>query len=363
LKNKINIIDLFAGAGGLSYGFHTNEAFNILAANEVGKDMCATYSANHTDIPMYCRDIKDFSLELLNKDLGVTKDDVDLIIGGPPCQAYSTVGKRILDDPRGKLFQEYFRIVKETEPKVFLFENVRGLLSMDKGNLVKSIVSIFEELGYIVKYKILNAVNYGVPQHRERVIIVGYKTKKEYEFPESTHCDNNEQKPNYLTLSDALSDLPSFNNGESATKYTKKPSNDFPKNIRNNATSLLEHFSPKNNENMIALMKALPDGGTPADLPPHLKPKSGFKNTYCKLWWDKPSTTITRNFGTPSSSRCIHPKDPRPLSTREAARLQTFPDSYIFCGAKGSKNLQIGNAVPVELSKALAQSILDILEV
>lgn len=362
MNKKINVIDLFAGAGGLSYGFYHNQAYKILAANEIESDMCSTYKTNHKDVPVYCSDIKDFSMDLLNNDLGINKDDVDVIIGGPPCQAYSTVGKRLLDDPRGKLFQEYYRIVKEADPKVFLFENVKGLLSMDKGNLLKTIISLFEGIGYKVKYKVLNAVDYGVPQYRERVIIVGFKTKKEYAFPESTHCNIDENKPNYLTLSDALSDLPRFENGGEATSYVQEPTNDFQRRIRNNADSLSEHFSPKNNDNLVRLMKALPDGGTPQDLPETLRPKSGFKNTYARLWWNQPSTTITRNFGTPSSSRCIHPKDPRPLSTREAARLQTFPDDYVFCGAKGSKNLQIGNAVPVELSKVLAKSIFDFLE-
>lgn len=358
---KINVIDLFAGAGGLSYGFYKNENFKIVCANEIEKDMSMTYTKNHPDVPMYNMDIKDFNPDSVVNELLEKNETVDLIIGGPPCQAYSTVGKRILDDPRGKLFQEYYRIVKSLMPKMFVFENVKGLLSMDKGNLIKLIISLFEQLGYVVKFKVLNAADYGVPQNRERVIIVGNRLKEEYNFPEPTHSSNEmDNLKKHLTLSDAISDLPRLGNGEVCEKYLSEPKNEYQEKLRMNSDRLTEHASPKNNGNLIALMRALPDGGTPLDVAEDLRPKSGFKNTYCRLWWDKPATTITRNFSTPSSSRCIHPIDPRPLTAREAARLQSFPDDYIFIGSKTSKNLQIGNAVPVILSEFLATSILKV---
>ncbi len=361
MNDKINIIDLFAGAGGLSYGFYKNNDFNIICANEIEKDMCMTYTKNHPNVPMYNIDIKDFNPNTVINELLKKNEMVDLIIGGPPCQAYSTVGKRILDDLRGKLFQEYYRIVKSVMPKMFIFENVKGLLSMDKGNLIKLIISLFEELGYKVKFKVLNSLDYGVPQSRERVILVGNRFKSEYNFPEQTHSNNQEDDlKKHLTLSDAISDLPKLGNDQTSTKYLSEPHNEYQQKLRIDSYILTEHTSPKNNDNLIALMKALPDGGTPLDVAEHLRPKSGFKNTYCRLWWDKPATTITRNFSTPSSSRCIHPIDPRPLTAREAARLQSFPDNYIFVGSKTSKNLQIGNAVPVILSEFLATSILKV---
>jgi len=362
LKNKYNVIDLFAGAGGLSHGFYKNSKFKILAANEIEKDMAATYQLNHPNVKVYNKDIKDFSFKDLKEDLNINKKDVDVIIGGPPCQAFSTVGKRLLEDPRGKLFQEFFRLVQEIEPKIFLFENVKGLISMDKGNLLKHIISLFESIGYFVEYKILNSLNYGVPQSRERVIIVGTHQKGIFKFPETTHCNNTTTKENFLTLKDAISDLPSLGNNDEANEYFIEPQNDFQKKMRENTDKLTDHSSPKNGIKLINLMKALPDGGSPEDLPLDLRPKSGFKNTYCRLWWEQPSTTITRNFGTPSSSRCIHPRDPRPLSTREGARIQTFPDTYRFVGSKTSKNLQIGNAVPPKLSEHLAKSILEFFE-
>lgn len=358
------ILDLFAGVGGLSYGFAHDDQFNIVAANEILENMAKAYSLNHPTVKMYNKDIKDFSILDLNADLGISEGDIDIVVGGPPCQAYSTVGKRLIDDPRGKLFQEYFRILKELKPKIFVFENVKGLLSMQGGHLIKQIISLFESIGYNVSYKLLNAADYGTPQIRERVFIVGTLSNKIFEFPEPTHY-NPENGPNlfsdlkpYVTLGEAIGDLGVLSNGGACDCYLCPPSNEYQQLMRENASDeVSDHEVPKNNEKMVRLMNALPDGGTPEDIPEELRPSSGFKNTYCRLWWDKPCTTITRNLGCPSSSRCIHPKQPRSLSTREGARIQGFPDDYKFYGPRGDKNLQIGNAVPTFLSKAIKDAI------
>ncbi|MBU0879876.1 DNA cytosine methyltransferase [Patescibacteria group bacterium] len=364
---KLKVIDLFSGVGGLSYGFAHDDNFEIVAANEILPNMAKAYSLNHPTAKVYAEDIKDFNAEKVEKDLGIKASEIDIIVGGPPCQAYSTVGKRLIDDPRGKLFQEYYRVLKEFNPKFFLFENVKGLLSMQGGELLKTIISLFESLGYKVQYKLLNAADYGAPQIRERVVIIGSKLKTNFEYPEITHY-NPEEKPDlfnkklkpYLTLEEAISDLPFIKSNEESFEYSSKPQNDFQKFMRKNApTKLMDHNSPNNNENLVKIMELLPDGGTPEDLPEELRPTSGFKNTYCRLWWKRPATTITRNLSTPSSSRCIHPKAPRPLTTREGARIQCFPDDYQFFGSRGDRNLQIGNAVPTFLSNAVAKAILD----
>ena len=231
---------------------------------------------------------------------------------------------------------------------------------MKKGELFQTILELFRSLGYNVSYKILNSADYGVPQIRHRVIIIGTKKEKPFIYPPKTHTDKKESqnlKP-YLTLSEAISDLPFIKTDEESFEYGSKPKNDFQKLMRKNAPSkLMDHNTPKNNEKLVKIMQLLPDGGTPEDLPKELRPKSGFKNTYCRLWWNRPSTTITRNLSTPSSSRCIHPRAPRPLTTREGARIQCFPDEYIFYGSRSSKNLQVGNAVPTFLSIALKESI------
>lgn len=354
---KIKVVDLFAGVGGLSYGFAYDECFDIVAANEILPNMAKAYQLNHPTVKMYNKDVKEFGILDLIKDFDIKKGDIELVIGGPPCQAYSTVGKRLIDDPRGKLFQEYFRILQELSPKAFIFENVKGLLSMQKGQLFNHILELFESLGYCIFYKVLNAADYGVPQIRERIIVVGTRLDKPFKFPKPTHGHDNDLPP-YLTLGQAIGDLPLIECNQESFEYACSPQNDFQNLMRQNAPSQLQdHNSPNNNVNLIRLMQALPDGGTPLDLPEDLRPKSGFANTYCRLWWDRPSTTITRNLSTPSSSRCIHPKAPRPLTTREGARLQSFPDDYMFYGSRSDKNLQIGNAVPPFLSIALKNSI------
>lgn len=358
------VIDLFAGVGGLSYGFAHDEDFQILAANELLAPMAKAYSANHPSVKVYNRDIKDFSIADLKADFGIAAGDIDIVVGGPPCQAYSTVGKRLIDDPRGKLFQEYFRLLSELRPRLFVFENVKGLLSIQGGKLIKQIVALFESLGYHVQYKLLNAADYGAPQIRERVILIGSQDKRPFAYPQPTHCDRTATKTEksvllpYVTIGEAIGDLPSIQSGESGEEYASEPQNDYQRLMRKDAPQKIqEHECSKNNERLIALMRALPDGGTPKDLPEELRPKSGFANTYCRLWWNKPSTTITRNLGCPSSSRCIHPRDARPLTTREGARLQGFPDSYIFCGSRSDKHLQIGNAVPTFLSMAIKDAV------
>lgn len=366
MKKKLKVIDLFCGVGGLSYGFAHDDRFEIVAANDILPNMAKAYFLNHPTVKVYADDIKNFNAAKMEEDLKIKPSEIDIIVGGPPCQAYSTVGKRIIDDPRGKLFKEYYRVLEEFNPKFFLYENVKGLLSMQGGELLETIISLFESLGYKVQCKVLNAADYGAPQIRERVIIIGSKLNKDFQYPEATHFNPEEpidlfkkDLKSYLTLEDAISDLPFIKSGEESFNYASEPKNEFQTMMRKNAPQkLMDHNAPKNNAKLIKMMELLPDGGTPDDLPKNLRPSSGFKNTYCRLWWNRPSTTITRNLSTPSSSRCIHPKAPRPLTTREGARIQCFPDNYSFYGSRTDRNLQIGNAVPTFLSIALAKAIL-----
>jgi len=362
----LKVIDLFAGVGGLSYGFAHDSKFKIIAANEILPKMATAYELNHHGVKVYCRDIKDFSFKTLHSDLGIKNGEIDIVVGGPPCQAYSTVGKRLIDDPRGALFQEYFRILKEVKPKFFLFENVKGLLSMSNGELLATIIELFSSLGYDVQFQVLNAADFGTPQIRERVIITGTFLSNRYTYPIRTHYDILEKLPElwdstmlpYLTLGEALSDLPLMLDRRPKSNYISEPQNQYQFKMRIGSNKKIEeHTIPDNSAHLIQLMKLLPEGGTPKDLPLEFRPNSGFGNSYSRLWWDKPSTTITRNLGTPSSARCIHPLSPRPLTTREGARLQGFPDNFKFAGTRSEKNLQIGNAVPTLLSEALVKSI------
>ena len=349
---RYNVIDLFAGVGGLSYGFSKLPEFNIIAANEIEKDISIAYTLNHPEVKMLNYDIASLTEEILFEVLNGRQ--VDIVVGGPPCQSYSTVGKRQMDD-RANLFLQYKRVLQILKPKAFVFENVVGMLSMDKGRLFVRIRKEFEEIGYSLKYQVLDAVNYGVPQHRERVILVGFKECNPFEYPAPTH---GEGLLPYVALKDAFADLPSLKSGESASHYSGAPSNAFLKFVRKNCDALTKHAAPKNGEHLVRLMQALGDGQSKDDLPEELRPKSGYPNTYAKLWWDRPSTTVTRNFACPSSSRCVHPRDSRAMSIREGARLQSFPDDYKFYGSDGMKRLEIGNAVPPLLSKAIAKQML-----
>lgn len=349
--SKYRIMDLFAGVGGLSYGFSKLPEFEIVAANEIEKDIAAAYTRNHPGVAMLNCDINDLTEEMLAEIL--KGQQIDIVVGGPPCQSYSTLGKRQMDD-RANLFMQYKRVLKILQPKAFIFENVVGILSMDRGRLFSQIQAEFEELGYSLKYKVLNAVDYGVPQQRERVILVGFRGNNNYEYPAPTHGEG--LKP-YVTLQQAIGDLPVLKSGQSSDRYAYQPDNDFLHFVRASSQELTEHSAPKNGEHLIRIMETLQDGQGKNDLPEDIRPKSGYGNTYAKLWWDRPSTTITRNFACPSSSRCIHPRDSRAMSIREGARLQSFPDDYQFYGSDSMKRLEIGNAVPPLLSVAIANQM------
>lgn len=355
--SRYNIIDLFAGVGGLSFGFDRLPQFRILAANEIEKDIATAYSLNHPHVKMLNQDICSLTGQVLSEAL--EGQPVDLIIGGPPCQSYSTLGKRQMDH-RANLFVEYKRILELLRPRAFVFENVVGLLSMDRGRLFQRITGEFAALGYDLRHRVLDAADFGVPQHRERVILVGFRGRNPFCFPEPTHGEN---RLPYVTLRDAIGDLPVLKSGQSAHGYAHSADNDFLKFVRSGAgETLTEHTAPRNGAHLIRIMEALGDGQSKNDLPEELRPKSGYGNTYAKLWWDRPSTTITRNFACPSSSRCIHPRDSRAMTIREGARLQSFPDHYRFYGADGMKRLEIGNAVPPLLSVAIARQMLPALE-
>ena len=354
---KYKIVDLFSGVGGLSYGFSKLDEFEIIMANEIETDISKAYLLNHPDVKMINCDINELTEEIIKDAIG--NNNIDVVVGGPPCQSYSTLGKRQMDD-RANLFLQYRRVLEIIKPRAFVFENVTGILSMDRGNFFKQIQKEFVKLGYELKYRILNAVDYGVPQQRERVILVGFLNKNNYEYPVPTH---GEGLIPYVTLKEAIGDLPVLRSGQTKNTYSSEVDNAFLAFVRKNGTTeLVEHKSPRNGEHLIKIMQTLKDGQSKADLPESIRPRSGYGNTYAKLWWEKPSTTITRNFACPSSSRCIHPRDSRALSIREGARLQSFPDDYQFYGSDSMKRLEIGNAVPPLLSIAIAREMLKALK-
>lgn len=359
-KNLLSI-ELFSGAGGLSIGIE-KAGFCIVLANEIEKDFATSFKMNHPNTKMICKDIRqvDFYVEL--KKLGLSK--VDLVSGGPPCQGFSTVGSKNKEDPRNGLFYEYLRAVKETQPNYIIFENVAGFKTMYQGIAYKTLINELNDLGYDTTSSVLEASDYGLPQIRKRTIIIGWKKGLvAVNLPTPTHFNesgllNSTKK---LTLMDAISDLPELKANQVNLKYLETPQHPYQIRLRGEEVALTEHNSANYGAKMLEILSLIPRGGTVNDLPERLRPKKYFSNTYARLLPDRPSPTITRNFGTPSSSRCVHPFQDRALSTREGARLQGFPDNYVFYGSKTSKNLQIGNAVPPIFGEIIAQEIIKVI--
>jgi len=365
--NGIKVVDLFCGAGGFSQGFEN--FFEIALANDIEKDMIKTFQENHPNTLALAEDIKkvDF-LNLLKKEKLETSE-IKGVIGGPPCQGFSLVGNRIIDDPRNKLFKEFVKIVFMVKPAFFLMENVKGMLSAKNGigePVVEEIKKDFEDVGYKVSYSLLNALNYGVPQKRERLFFLGYKKELNLvpSFPEATHKGNginitlaNLSAP--LTVKDAISDLPELGDSLTSTeKYTIPEQNDYQKKMREGSNKIHNHTAPNHKEYMLERIKRVPEGGNHLDLPEEYKLKSGYPNIYGRLSWNKHADTITANCGCVSApGRFIHPKQHRAITVREAARLQSFKDKFVFYGSKNSQYKQAGNAVPPLLSEALAKKI------
>ena len=377
-KQTIKVADLFSGAGGLTFGFQykiennsfvPNEDFDILFANEYDDKAVEAFKLNFPKIEMIHADIVNVKAKLL-RDKKIDISNVDLVIGGPPCQSYSTIGGRNYDE-RAKMYKEYIRMLSILKPKIFIFENVTGLLSMknDKENPVlddigKMFDSINKKLSYNIKIKTLNAKDYGVPQSRERVFIIGIK--KGLKIDKFPFPDPRIKGDKYLTIKEAISDLPKLEMGEEKAKYKSKAQTDYQRLMRGESEILQDHkagiygdkirtviMNVKSGEGKNEFNKLVDCGKI--DKKYYLT--SGYANTYGRLWWNKPSTTITNSFGTPSTLRCIHPIEDRALTTREGARLQSFPDWIKFCGNKYEKNSQVGNAVPPLLAIAVAEEV------
>lgn len=356
---RLRCVDLFSGAGGFSIGLG-EAGFESIYAVEIDPSAVATYRANHPGTFVFDDNISDVEAEDIKTQLKLKSGDLELLVGGPPCQGFSTVGKKNEFDSRNQLFKHYFRIVAALRPKFVVFENVTGFKRMYNGGAFSAVCEEFRALDYDVEARILNAANFGVPQLRERTIVLGVPRGAKVPWPTETH-DTGKGSSMFLkaalTMEQALGDLPTVKSGASATEYASSPKTEYQKLMRGNVRHLTEHEGPNHGESLLRVIHNVPKGGSINDIPEEFRPKSGFANTYARLWWDRPATTITRNFGTPSSSRCIHPILDRGLTTREGARLQSFPDDYKFIGTRTSKNLQIGNAVPPLLAQAIGESL------
>jgi len=346
LRRVPTFLDLFSGAGGLSVGLE-DAGWVGLAGIDHWSDAVDTYNANLSH-PGHCVDIR----ELRPKDLArLCSDRPDWIVGGPPCQGYSTVGRRDPTDMRNKLFLEFRRIVKALKPEGFLIENVLGLKDMSFEAEVKR---EFESLGYAVEFLVLTAAEHGVPQLRRRVVFVGHRDGARFIGPSRTHVPED-----YVTVLDAIGDLPRLAPGESATRYTSDPFTPYQKALRDGCHVLTSHVAAKHPRHLIEAISHIPDGGNRRDIPPHLQPSSGFHNSYSRLASWLPAVAVTQNMSKPSATRCIHPFQHRGLTSREGARLQSFPDRFTFLHGQVSQRLQIANAVPPVLGRALGEALID----
>jgi len=336
---KPTVIDLFCGAGGLSKGF-IDAGFSVVWANDVKKTFLETYKKNHPCTAVVCGDIKKIPSEKIKKDIGALKADV--VIGGPPCQGFSAAGMRLIDDPRNALFREFVRVVKDLSPSWVVLENVWNLPIINGGKARKMIIDAFKEIGYRVGDGVLLAADYGVPQMRKRCFFIGTKTKNRIEFPGPTYPPGKLFKKHemirYKTVRDAIRDLPPIENGES---HPEIPS----------------HTVTKLNGLNLERITHVPEGGYAPNIPKRIRPKESkrggyFYDWYRRLSWDLPSRTII------GSDKLFHPEQDRKLSLREAARLQSFGDDYTFTGPLRQQYLQVGNAVPPKMAKAVAKAIM-----
>lgn len=344
----LRVGDLFAGVGGMSQGFKMAGNFEISFAIEYDKDIALSYKYNHLQTDVYAKDITDIDV----KQLHTKHPHIDVIIGGPPCQGFSQKGKRLsLDDPRNYLFQQFVRFVKEFTPKYFVLENVPNIVTTANGYFKDQIVKAFNQIGYDVTYGVLCAADYGVPQDRHRAVFLGQLGKLEIALPQP--------KDQKTTIREAIYDLPFINSGEGAEEmvYDKPAVTDYQKLMRGDNTTLYNHSATKHNALALRRLAMIPKGAGKEVLPPEERTKSIYSGTWSRMIEDDISVTITTRYDTPSSGRFTHPILDRCITTREAARIQSFPDDFRFYGTKTCQMKQVGNAVPPLLAKAIAEQI------
>jgi DNA (cytosine-5)-methyltransferase 1 len=365
-------IDLFCGAGGLSEGLR-QAGFDTRVGVDFDKHAIATFAANHPTAKALLADVEQVTGKQLIKLAGTA--DIDLIAGGPSCQGFSTHGKRIQDDPRNFLFKHFVRLVDEVRPKMFLMENVRGMLTYSKGLFRRQIEEAFEEIGYRTDFTTVCAADYGVPQLRHRVLFIGTRLDTiRLSLPMPTHGDGELGLKPYVTVGEAIGDLPLMAGDYKAElrEYACGPQNEFQKYCRRGASEALTlHTSnrlSKQAQKIAAFVK--PGQGlraVPARyLPPRFKKMRTISNgalrrdcttLYHRLSPDRPSYTITCYYRNVASGPFLHPREDRSLSHREAARLMSFPDRYRFEGANFTR--QIGNSVPPLLAKAVGKCLIE----
>lgn len=327
---KYEVLDLFSGAGGFSLGFSWNQAFKVGLSIDNNAKLAETYVKNFSDVEHLNRDILSFSEKEIERI--AQKHHFDVIIGGPPCQGFSIagrIGREELEDERNNLFVGYLKFVKVIRPRIFVMENVARLFTHSRGYTFKDIVNAFEDLGYHIKYKIVDTSNYEIAQVRRRILVVGTLQENSFEFPIPS-----DKK---ITIREVIDDLPPLESGESS-------------NIPN-------HIAMRHSKQMLEKMSYVSDGGNREEIPEALRPKSGDIRKYIRYDSNAPSICITGDM-----RKVFHYSQNRALTNRELARIQSFPDSYIFYGNSIVIQQQIGNAVPPKLAYQIANQVEEFLD-
>lgn len=344
-------IDLFSGAGGMSIGAMA-AGVDVKIAIEIDKYAAATYKANHPNTVMYNEDVRKVKLK---GSCEKGKNDVKILFGGPPCQGFSTSNQktRNKNNQNNWLFQEYLRLTREQTPDWVIVENVKGIVETEDGYFFEKINASLKKLGYTTKHAILNAIDFGVPQIRNRVFIVGSLHGIQYQFPKPT-------TKKCLTVRDAISDLPQLASGSTAHEldYSAKAQSKYQSSKRKNSKKSVNNLVTDNNDLVISRYKHIPQGGNWENIPAKLmKNYKDFTRChtgiYHRLRENEPSVVI----GNFRKNMLIHPTQNRGLSVREAARIQSFPDTFHFHGSIGFQQQQVGNSVPPLLAKAVFRKI------
>lgn len=363
----MKVIDLFAGCGGLSLGFIKN-GYLVEKAVEYDEKIANIYKMNHQNIEVIVDDIRNIDHSGLFK-----KGEADVIIGGPPCQGFSMAGARIregfIDDPRNYLFKHYFNVVKTVKPKVFVMENVKGIMTMQEGKIFEEIKRIFQDKEmlnghpYNLYYQVVKAVEFGIPQKRERMIIIGTMID-DVDFRHlwnQTRDQITQEYPSYfdiVTIQDAIGNMPDTT--EDGIIKNPSPKTEYQRYLASTCESLTNHLQTKHSNVAIDRMRKVDNGQNFTALNEDIK--SVHSGSYGRLCWDEQAPTITTRFDTPAGGRFIHPVSNRTLTPREAARIQSFPDDFVFYGNKTTICKTIGNAVPPKISYFLAKLVQNILK-
>lgn len=364
----LTALDLFCGAGGLSEGFR-RAGFRVVAGSDMSRAAGETYRATHPGSVFIPGPIQEISVDTLRDASDLAPGELDVLLGGPPCQAFSVYNhQRGVHDARAGLFRDYLRMVSGLRPKWVVLENVTGITSIAEGGVVRSIVEGLASLGYRVEHQVLRAEDFGVPQERRRVIFVANRLGVPIVFPAPSHGPAGSGLKPFTTVWDAIGDLPPLGNGEGGegVRYLAPAIGEFQHYARHSGERVvLNHQAPRLAAVNLERMRHIPIGGSWRDLPFHLLPegmkrakRSDHTKRYGRMRPDGLSCTVLTKCDVHWGAY-IHPYQDRAISVREAARLQSFPDDFVFHGSLTEQYVQVGNAVPPLLARRVAEALVE----